>query len=258
MKSIKQLLPIALKWFLKKIIYFGSTNYCNVCKSGIKRFLPGGITGEAIKKYEIIGAGYHEHDLCPVCHAGYRQRLVKAYFDHSNLLEKSYDILHFAPAESLYYLLKPGKYNYICADIEPERYSYYAKAVYADMTHLDYTADSFDLVIANHVLEHIPDDILAMKEVYRVLKPGGQAILQVPFSEKIDKTFEDWSITKPEERLKVFGQKDHVRIYGKDYFDRLKSVGFRIEIFDAKSDPDIPSLNKLALDPRERVFVVHK
>lgn len=88
------------------------------------------------------------------------------------------------------------------------------------------------MILCNHVLEHIPDDKKAMQELYRVLKPGGMAVLQIPLENDRDVTFEDDSITDRKERARIFGQYDHVRVYGMDYFERLKSVGFEVQAVD--------------------------
>jgi len=112
-----------------------------------------------------------------------------------------------------------------------------------DITDIQYVDNTFDAILCNHVLEHIPDDKKAMKELSRVLKPNGWAILQVPLDPNLDKTFEDPSVTSPEERKRVFGQKDHVRIYGKDYKDRLEEAGF-----DVKVDNFVEELNEETVD----------
>ena len=92
------------------------------------------------------------------------------------------------------------------------------------------------MIICNHVLEHIPDDLRAMREIYRVLKPGGLAILQVPYQGNREKTFQDESITDPKQRAEIFGQYDHVRVYGMDYFERLRRVGFRARHIDSSHE----------------------
>ena len=100
--------------------------------------------------------------------------------------------------------------------------------VKADILNLPFAENSFDMVFCNHVLEHIENDAKAMSELYRVLKPGGMGIFQVPQDLGRGKTFEDFNITDPEERAKHFGQYDHVRVYGRDYFDRLRKAGFQV------------------------------
>ncbi len=121
--------------------------------------------------------------------------------------------------------------------------------VKADICDLPFSNNEFDFIICNHVLEHIPDDTKAMQELYRILKPGGLAILQVPYNSDLEKTFEDDSITDPKERARIFGQYDHVRVYGMDYFEKLRSIGFKVEAVDYTkkfSDQDIQKF-RLAL-----------
>ena len=100
--------------------------------------------------------------------------------------------------------------------------------VKADICALPFENEQFDVVLCNHVLEHIPDDTQAMRELYRVLKKGGWGIFQVPQEIERAETFADDSITDPKERARIFGQYDHVRIYGMDYFDKLRSIGFSV------------------------------
>ncbi len=117
-----------------------------------------------------------------------------------------------------------------------------------DITDIHLPDHSFDVIICNHVMEHIPDDTQAMSELYRVMKPGGWAILQTPISG--DTTFEDPTVQSPEERQRLFGQRDHVRIYGRDYEDRLRSVGFTVNVdgYVRSLDPVIVSSSGLDAD----------
>ncbi len=101
-----------------------------------------------------------------------------------------------------------------------------------DVTNIPYPNDSFDSIVCSHVLEHVPDDRAVMREFYRVLRPGGWAILNFPITGEA--TFEDSTITSPEDRLRVFGQEDHVRIYGPDYLERLQEAGFCVEVVHAQ------------------------
>ena len=134
-----------------------------------------------------------------------------------------------------------------------------AVMVKMDLTEINYPDESFDMIICNHVLEHIIDDRKAMDELYRILNPGGCAILQVPISLSLDKTYEDSSVTTPSEREKIFGQSDHVRIYAIDYLDRLKESGFQVTSFKWWNDEEFSSLNnKFGLLQHENVFLVAK
>ena len=102
--------------------------------------------------------------------------------------------------------------------------------VKADILDLPFEDESYDIVFCNHVLEHIQDDRKAMSELYRVMRKGGWGILQVPMKTSLQETYEDFSVTDPKERQRLFGQYDHVRWYGMDYFQTLESVGFEVEV----------------------------
>ena len=130
--------------------------------------------------------------------------------------------------------------------------------VKADITAIPFDNDQYDLIICNHVLEHIPDDLKAMREIYRVLKPGGLAILQVPYEADRETTFQDDTITDPKKRAEIFGQYDHVRVYGMDYFQRLESVGFRVEAFDISKEISQEQTIGYGLAPGELLPLAHK
>ena len=142
------------------------------------------------------------------------------------------------------------KINYISGDLNP-----LVADRKIDITDINFENNYFDFIICNHVLEHIVDDQKTMRELFRVLKPEGFAILQVPISRKAKETFEDFSITTPGEREKYFGQKDHVRIYGKDYKNRLESIGFKVELYDIKKDLGIQDIKKFGLNEEEILYI---
>ena len=146
-------------------------------------------------------------------------------------------VLHFAPEQAFYKLFRNQKnLDYTTTDL----FSPLAD-VKADICNLPFEDDQYDVILCNHVLEHIPDDTKAMQELYRVLKPGGMAILQIPQDLSRATTFADDSITDQKERGKIFGQYDHVRIYGRDYFDKLRSIGFKVieEDYTNKIAPEL-------------------
>lgn len=146
-------------------------------------------------------------------------------------------VLHFAPEQAFYKLFRNQKnLDYTTTDL----FSPLAD-VKADICNLPFEDNQYDVILCNHVLEHIPDDTKAMQELYRVLKPGGMAILQIPQDLSRATTFADDTITDQKERAKIFGQYDHVRIYGRDYFDKLRSIGFKVieEEYTAKIAPEL-------------------
>jgi SAM-dependent methyltransferase len=146
-------------------------------------------------------------------------------------------VLHFAPEQAFYKLFRNQKnLDYTTTDL----FSPLAD-VKADICNLPFEDNQYDVILCNHVLEHIPDDTKAMQELYRVLKPGGMAILQIPQDLSRATTFADDTITDQKERAKIFGQYDHVRIYGRDYFDKLRSIGFTVveEDYTNKIAPEL-------------------
>ena len=146
-------------------------------------------------------------------------------------------VLHFAPEQAFYKLFRNQKnLDYTTTDL----FSPLAD-VKADICDLPFEDNQYDVILCNHVLEHIPDDTKAMQELYRVLKPGGMAILQIPQDLSRATTFADNTITDQKERAKIFGQYDHVRIYGRDYFNKLRSIGFKVieEDYTNKIAPEL-------------------
>ena len=155
-----------------------------------------------------------------------RHRLLWLYLkNETKFLNEQIKMLHIAPEQSFYKIFKKSKkINYTTFDLDSP-----IADIKGDICKMPFKNNFFDLILCNHVLEHIVDDRLAMMEIFRVLKPNGTAILQVPIDTSSLKTFEDPMITSKKERNEKFGQYDHVRLYGYDYFKRLESVGFRVE-----------------------------
>ena len=189
------------------------------------------IDGSKYRKFLPYGYGeeLRQNALCPGTLSLERHRLLWLYLSkETNFLNQPLKVLHLAPEQVFYRLFKQfDHWDYTTTDL----YSPLAE-VKADICNLPFESNRYDLVLCNHVLEHVPEDKKAMSELYRVLKKGGTLIAQVPIKEDRLKTFENWSITSPDERAKVFGQYDHVRIYGQDYYSRLERVGFKTEAFD--------------------------
>ena len=196
------------------IFYMGSAVRCPICQTSYRKFLP----------YGRINP--RENALCPNCLSLERHRLIWLYLkENTDFFKNSKNVLHIAPeACFINRFEKLHGENYITADIE----SPLAK-VKMDIHQIPFEESRFDVVLCNHVLEHVQDDIQAMREIYRVLKPGGFAILQIPLFNPIGEiTFEDASITDKRDRERIFGQDDHVRKYGKDYPQRISRSGLRV------------------------------
>lgn len=170
--------------------------------------------------------------MTPSNGARMRQRLVWLYLTQElGILTKKLKVLHVAPELSFIGILRNQEnLAYIPGDKMVEGYSNQKGIKNIDLTDLEFEDNAFDHVICNHVLEHIPDDKAAISEMFRVLKPGGSAIITVPIDEKEERTYEDFTITLPKEREKHFGQWDHVRWYGLDIKDRFEKEGFDVDM----------------------------
>lgn len=195
--------------------YAGNKVECPVCGSHYRKFLP----------YGRINP--RPNALCPNCLSLERHRLIWLYLkEKTNFFSAPLDVLHIAPEPCFMKRFeKQHGDKYITADIE----SPLAK-VKMDIHQIPFPENHFDVVLCNHVLEHVQDDIKAMSEIHRVLKPGGYAIMQVPFFSPVPEvTFEDKSIVNPRDREKAFGQDDHVRMFGKDYSKRIERAGLKAE-----------------------------
>ncbi|MCA6066210.1 methyltransferase domain-containing protein [Chryseobacterium sp. RG1] len=185
------------------------------------------IDGKYYRKFLPYGYGkQRENALSPGTLSLERHRQMWLYLQNeTDFFTKNYKVLHIAPEqEFLRKFKRMVNLNYISADLFSPIVD-----VKADILDLPFADESFDIIFCNHVLEHIEDDAKAMSELYRVLRPGGWGILQVPMKNSLEKTYEDFSIKDPKERQKHFGQYDHVRWYGMDYFDRLRKAGFETE-----------------------------
>lgn len=185
------------------------------------------IDGKTFRKFLPYGYGSPRANvLSPSTLSLERHRLLWLYLTReTDFFSKPLKVLHVAPEQAFYKRFKNQKnLTYITTDL----YSPLAD-VKADLCALPFEDDSFDVIFCNHVLEHIPDDTQAMRELYRVMKKGGWGIFQVPQDINRAHTFEDDTIIDPAERTRIFGQYDHVRVYGLDYFDRLRQVGFEVE-----------------------------
>lgn len=191
------------------------------------------IDGKSFRKFLPYGYGKQRSNvLSPSTLSLERHRLLWLYLkNETDFFSENKKVLHIAPEQCfLKRFKKLKKLDYITADL----YSPIAD-VKADICNLPFKDNSFDVIFCNHVLEHIEDDAKAMRELYRVLKPNGLGIFQIPQELNREVTYEDFSITSPEERSKHFGQYDHVRVYGRDYFNRLRSAGFKVQEIDYSS-----------------------
>ncbi len=209
-------LLIKLSYVVRPFIafYLKGNKYTDpIDNKSFRKFLPYG--------YEV----QRQNVLSPSTLSLERHRLLWLYLtNETNFFTSKKKVLHMAPEQCFLTRFRKLNHDYVTADIDSP-----IADVTADIINLPFNDNSFDVIFCNHVLEHVQDDTRAMKELFRVMKKGGMGIFQVPQDLNRNVTFEDNSITNPKERAKIFGQYDHVRVYGKDYFDKLRSIGFEVK-----------------------------
>lgn len=184
------------------------------------------IDNRSFRKFLPYGyENQRENVLSPSTLSLERHRLLWLYLkNETDFFTTKKKVLHMAPEQCFVYRFNDLEHEYITADLNSP-----IADIRADITDLPFEENTFDIIFCNHVLEHIQDDTKAMKELYRVMKKGGMGVFQIPQDLNRETTFEDNSITDKKERAKIFGQYDHVRIYGLDYFTKLRSIGFKVE-----------------------------
>lgn len=214
------------------------------------------IDGKSFRKFLPYGyENQRDNVLSPSTLSLERHRLLWLYLkNETDFFSAPKKVLHFAPEQAFYKRFRNQKnLDYTTTDLNSP-----LADVKADICNLPFKDEEFDVIFCNHVLEHIPDDTKAMQELYRILKKGGMGIFQIPQDLSRETTFEDNSITDRKERAKIFGQYDHVRIYGRDYFDKLRSIGFRVveEDYTKKITPEL--VEKYRLAPGEIIPICFK
>jgi predicted SAM-dependent methyltransferase len=227
-----------------KVFYLGNRVECPVCSARFRKFLPYGRKPP------------RENALCPNCLSLERHRLLWLYLqERTSFFTASLRFLHIAPELCFIHRFKKlENLEYVTADLESP-----LAQIKMDIHEIPFKNNTFDVIMCNHVLEHVKNDIHAMKEIFRVLKPGGWAIMQVPFMGKnLEKTFEDDSVSTPMEREQVFGQRDHVRIYGRDYPNRLRQAGFRVKEDNFGQDIDREKVVRYSLPAEEIIYLAWK
>ena len=195
------------------------------------------------------------NSLCPGCCSLGRHRLLWMYLKNkTNFFKKHHKLLHLSPWRGMQENFKRlTNIDYTSADM-----SFPWTMLKIDIANIRLPDSQFDCIICYHVLEHIPDDTKAIKELSRVLKPGGWAIIQSPIDPNRASTFEDPGITEPAERERVFGQRDHVRIYGTDYKERLEAAGFKVKIHKYAEGLSKRIIKRCALPKEEEIYFCSK
>lgn len=233
---------------------------CVLCGRAFYRFLPyQGAALDALALMQAVGGvgSDLENFECPWCGCNDRERHLFLYMTAVGLLPSmsGMSVLHFAPEKRLSpRILEARPDRYTKCDLFPRT----ADVTRVDILEMPFEDCSFDLVIANHVMEHVGDDLVALREVYRVLKAGGYAILQTPFSSKLHRTWSDPGIDTDKARLHAHGQEDHVRLYGRDIFQRFESVGFDPRVKEHRELLKEIEVRKFGVNEEEPFFLFQK
>jgi SAM-dependent methyltransferase len=245
MRKVPRPVLIRFSFLFSKIItlfMLGNKYECPVCGKKLRKLLPYGIKGRS-------------NALCPNCLSLERHRLLWLFLKNkTGFFNEPLKMMHIAPEQPFIKRFRNMKnLIYTTADLESP-----LADIKFDIQNIPLADNTYDIVMCNHVMEHIDDDLKAMKEVYRILKPGGCAFLQVPLDTSLNKTYEDKSITDPLEREKHFLQKDHVRLYGIDYGKKLREAGFSVQELEYVKELPEDLVKKYALSVNEIIYFSEK
>ena len=242
--------PILI-WFslgfskIAPILYYGTRYEDPITGKTYRKFLPYGYGGRAKRK----------NVLCPGSLSLERHRLLWLYLkERTNFFTTSHNMLHIAPEQCFYKLFKKqsnlkyttGDYNSPIAD------------VHFDLHHAPFEDNTYDVIFCNHVLEHVEDANQCMRELYRIMKPGGWGIFQVPLDTTRATTLEDPTITSEADREKHYWQKDHVRLFGLDYKTKLEAAGFKVKVDDFVNTLGADLVDRYRLPAGEMIYFCTK
>lgn len=234
--------------------------YCVCCQKSLSFFLPyraGEVSRAPLARaIEMVGSDVENFE-CPWCGCSDRERHLLLYAEARGLLENLSGgvVIHFAPEKNLSRILQSvNPSSYVACDLHP----IHKNVKKIDITSMPFTSASADLIVANHILEHVDDDKAAVAEICRVLKPGGYAILQTPYSPVLHQTWSDPGISTEEMRFHAHGQEDHVRTFGADIFARFTSSGLQSRV--ALHDQLLPNCDtkRLGINAREPFFLYQR
>jgi SAM-dependent methyltransferase len=231
--------------FFAPVLYRGNKVECPVCEKSFSKFLSYG-----------SNVAHRENVLCPYDLTLERHRLMWLYLTRKTdfFSAESLKVLHIAPEQCfLPHFKKQNNLDYTNADLVSP-----IADIHFDLHDIPLEDNQYDVVFCNHVMEHVDDPIRCMSELNRVMKPGGWAIMQVPQDMSRTETYEDKSITSPDEREKHFWQKDHVRLFGKDYPSYLEKAGFKVDEFDLNTEFDATEVVKFRLMQKEILYIARK
>lgn len=239
---------IRLSYVFKRfapLLYKGNQVECPVCERSFSKFLSYGSK-----------VAHRENVLCPYDLTLERHRLMWLYLkNHSTFFTaNTLDVLHIAPEQCFHELFKKqANLNYLTGDLESP-----IADLHFDLHHIPLENDRFDVVFCNHVMEHVDSPLQCMKELFRVMRPGSWAIMQVPQDMTREETFEDPSIVTPEDRETYYWQKDHVRLFGKDYPKYLEQAGFKVDAFHLSAHLSADQFARYCISSDEILYIAKK
>lgn len=225
--------------------------YCSACKNHVPYMNSTGHKSILFDNIKIAGAGVRNNVKCPYCGSVDRNRWVDYILECKTDIyaDKEAKILHFAPEDIIENKLRKEHTNYISADIRP------IADVIEDITAISFGDREFDYIICNHIMQDVQDEKEAFLELKRCLKENGKIVFSVPICWETD-TYEDEKIVLPEERLRAYGQEEHVRLYGRDLEERLKEFGFSVTCYCVKSELQKEQIAEMGLLPDDTVWIL--
>jgi SAM-dependent methyltransferase len=226
------------------LLYKGNKVECTVCEKKFRKFLS---YGSKVAERQNV--------LCPYCLTLERHRLMWLYLkDKTNFFTADLKVMHVAPEQCFYKSFRKQKnLDYTTGDLVSP-----LADIHFDLHKIPLEDNQYDVIFCNHVLEHVDDDHQCMTELLRIMKPGGWGIFQVPIDGSRDTTYEDPTITSPEDREREFWQKDHVRLFGLDYPDRLEKAGFKVDRNNMVNEIPAELAERYRLQKSEILYVCHK
>lgn len=260
-KKIGRMIPYPVIENGRRIIHAGPRR-CKVCGSRIRRMADTGYGFDVLERLQVVGGLRRPADQCPICHSSSRERLIWFWMTEGGKglrFPVGTRTAHFAPEKGLSKRLSSAlAETYTAYDFEPSRYRHLDRVEQADLTKLQMEDGSVDLLICNHVVEHVFDVPQALGEICRVLSDDGVAVLQVPIALKLDATIELPVESTPQERIDLLGQDDHLRLFTQDgYVAALEQAGLKVELFDA-FEADSGLATQWMLDPFEKLHLCRK
>lgn len=242
--------------------------FCNICGNRFGFFMPYTYDKKELRQRMDriaetgIIASPQDAFFCPYCYSSSRDRHFTAMFNKiefsKKYLKKDTKVLHFAPEVGISKLFTDAKCDYHPVDIAPERYSCFPNISKADITEIPFDDNTFDMIFAIHILEHVENDTKALNELYRVLKPGGTILLQTPHSDQIEETFTDPFAKTTEQQIKAYVEEGHVRIYGLDLLKRYKEAGFELHFVKSNKLFTQKDAEELGFNNKEDLMLITK